>query len=61
MYYFSCSKVDYVNVICRECGTWINGGDSPPTAHEFESTPRYTGDCSREATFKILVIIAVFW
>lgn len=52
MYYPSCSKGGYVNVVCSDCGAWISGGDVPPTAHDFESTPGYAGDCSRPATFK---------
>lgn len=52
MYYPSCSKGGYVNVVCSDCGAWISGGDVPPTAHDFESTLGYAGDCCRPATYK---------
>ena len=51
MYYPSCSKGGYVNVVCSDCGAWISGGDVPPTAHEYEATLVYAGDCCTPATY----------
>ncbi|MBP3350957.1 MAG: hypothetical protein J6L65_00965 [Lachnospiraceae bacterium] len=51
MYYPSCSKGGYVNVVCSDCGAWISGSDVPPTAHEYEATLVYAGDCCVPATY----------